>query len=62
MAESTVGWFGVREKYCLLADKSWLISQIRANEQTDDPADISLHFRMFCGHGHTRLVCWLVLG
>ena len=32
-AESTVGWFGVREKYYLLADKSWLISQIRPSEQ-----------------------------
>jgi len=35
MAESTVGWFGVREKYCSLADKSWLISQIRPSEQAD---------------------------
>ena len=33
MAESTAGWFGVREKYCPLTDKSWLISQIRPNEQ-----------------------------
>ena len=33
MAESTVGWFGVREKYYLLADKTWLISQIRPSEQ-----------------------------
>ena len=33
MAESTVGWFGVRGKYCSLADKPWLISQIRPNEQ-----------------------------
>ena len=32
MAESTVGWFGVREKYCSLADKLWLISQIQASE------------------------------
>ena len=31
--ESTVGWFGVREKYCSLADKPWLISQIRPSEQ-----------------------------
>jgi len=29
MAESTVGWFGVKEKYCSLADKPWLISQIQ---------------------------------
>ena len=33
MAESTVDWFGVREKYCSLADKPWLISQIRPSEQ-----------------------------
>jgi len=32
MTESTVGWFGVREKYCSLADKPWLISQIRPKE------------------------------
>jgi len=32
-AESTVGWFGVREKYCSLADKLWLISQTRQSEQ-----------------------------
>ena len=35
MAESTVGWFGVIEKYCSLADKTWLISQIRPNEQAE---------------------------
>ena len=35
MAKSTVGWFGVREKYYSLADKPWLISQIRPNEQAD---------------------------
>ena len=35
-AESTVGWFGVREKYCSLADKTWLINQIRPSEQTDN--------------------------
>ena len=34
MAESTTDWFGVREKYYLLADKPWLISQIRSSEQT----------------------------
>ena len=33
MAESTVGWFGAREKYYSLADKPWLISQIRSSEQ-----------------------------
>ena len=33
MVESTVGWFGVREKYCSLADKLWLINQIRPSEQ-----------------------------
>ena len=33
MAESTDGWFGVREKYYSLADKPWLISQIRSSEQ-----------------------------
>ena len=27
MAESTVGWFVVKEKYCLLAEKVRLISQ-----------------------------------
>ena len=32
MTESTVAWFGVREKYRLLADKPWLISQIRPNK------------------------------
>ena len=36
MVESTVSWFGVREKCCSLADKPWLISQIRPNEQADD--------------------------
>ena len=35
MAESTVGWFGVKEKYCSLADKPWLISQIRPSEQAE---------------------------
>jgi len=35
MAESTVGWFGVREKYYSLADKLWLISQIRPSEQAN---------------------------
>ena len=35
MAESTVGWFGVREKYGSLADKPWLIGQIRASEQAE---------------------------
>jgi len=33
MTESTVGWFGVREAYCSLADKPRLISQIRPSEQ-----------------------------
>jgi len=32
MAESTVGWFGVRKKYYSLADKPWLISQTRPSE------------------------------
>jgi len=32
-AESTAGWFGVREKHYWLADKSRLISQIQAAEQ-----------------------------
>jgi len=35
MTKSTVGWFGVREKYCSLAEKPWLISQIRSNEQAN---------------------------
>ena len=35
MAESIVGWFGAREKYCSLTDKSWLISQIRPSEQAE---------------------------
>jgi len=35
MAESTVDWFGVREKYCSLADKPRLISRIRAAEHAD---------------------------
>jgi len=38
MAESIVGWFGMREKYCSLVDKPWLISQIRASEQVDGVA------------------------
>ena len=42
MAESTAGWFGVREKYCTLADKPRLISQIRADEQAE------------CGFGWVR--------
>jgi len=33
MAESTAGWFGMREKYYSLADKPWFISQIRPSEQ-----------------------------
>ena len=33
MAESIVGWFSAREKYCSLADKPWIISQIRPSEQ-----------------------------
>ena len=33
MTESTVGWFDVSEKYYSLADKPWLISQIRASEK-----------------------------
>ena len=28
MAESTVGWFVVREKYCSLVEKVQLISQV----------------------------------
>jgi len=35
MIENTVGWFGVREKYCSLTDKPWLISQIRRSEQAE---------------------------
>jgi len=45
MAESTVGWFGVREKYCSLADKPWIISQIRPSEPSDP-----LHYLVCC--------CW----
>ena len=37
MAESNVGWFGVREKHCSLANKPWLISQIRLSEQAGLP-------------------------
>ena len=33
MAEGMVGWFDMREKYCLLADKSGLISQIQPSGQ-----------------------------
>ena len=36
MAKSTVDWFDVREKYCSLADKLWLISRIRPNEQAEN--------------------------
>jgi len=42
MAESTVGWFGVREIYCSLADKPWLISQILSSEQTIISATLPL--------------------
>ena len=35
MAESTIDCYGVREKYCSLADKPRLINQIRAAEQAD---------------------------
>jgi len=35
MTESIVGRFGVRKKYCSLADKLWLISQIRRSEPAD---------------------------
>jgi len=31
MAEITAGWFGVREKYYLLADKPRLISHVQAD-------------------------------
>ena len=46
MAESTVGWFGVIQKYCSLADKPWLISQIRPSEQAAniDPTACYMHF------------------
>jgi len=40
MAESIVGWFGVREKYYSLAVKPWLISQIQSSEQA-----ISYHIK-----------------
>ena len=36
MAENTVDWFSVREKYYSLAYKPWLISQIRPSEQAND--------------------------
>ena len=49
MAESTVGWFGVREKYCSLADKPWLISQIRPSEQADSETYV------LRTHGFTRI-------
>jgi len=35
MAESNIDWFDVREKYCSLADKPGLISQIRTSEQAE---------------------------
>ena len=44
MAESTVGWFVVREKYCLLAEKVWLISQANRpntiNQSKQHPSEI----------------------
>jgi len=33
MGKNTVDWFSMREKYCSLTDKSWLISQMRPSEQ-----------------------------
>jgi len=42
MAESTIDCYGVREKYCSLADKPWLISQIRPSEQ----ANVFFFFKM----------------
>ena len=44
MAESTVVWFGVREKYCSLADKPWLISQIRSSEQAGGDPELKACF------------------
>jgi len=44
MAESTAGWFGVREKYCSLANKPGLINQIRAAEQAAEASG-----RYICG-------------
>jgi len=40
MTERTVGWFDVREKYCSLADKPWLISQIRQANRLKDNAPL----------------------
>ena len=40
MAESIIDWFGVGKKYCSLADKSWLISQIQPNEQADNYGEL----------------------
>jgi len=54
MTESTVGWFGVREKYCSLADKPWLISQIRASDQaaelklSDSDVSVTLKLKYQC--------------
>ena len=42
MAESTVGWFGVREKYYSLTDKPWLISQISPNEHAQKQDEATL--------------------
>jgi len=42
MAERTVGRFGVKEKYCSLAEKIQLINQTSPNEQGDNAAAAKL--------------------
>jgi len=54
MAESTVGWFNVREKYCSLADKPWLISQIQASKQPLVDPERSSHVERKVHPGFSR--------
>jgi len=57
MAESTVGWFGVREKYCSLTEKIWLISQTSPNERSASQAQRSpLFLVLTIQRDQTRLI------
>ena len=56
MAESTMNWFGVREKYYSLTDKSWLINQIRPSEQAGYLATHIVLFSDADGHADGKLL------
>jgi len=45
MIESTVGWFGVREKYCLLTDKLNTTKRTLPGTQIPQPSNISNQFK-----------------